>query len=91
MSKQRKRYDEEFKREAVRLVKEEGLTISQVTQDLGLGYGTLHTWVRASEDEFTPKNESTEQELKRLRKEIATLKMERDLLKKATAFFAKTS
>jgi len=88
MSK-RKKYTEEFKREAVRLVKEEGLSITQVSQDLGLGAGTLNNWLYRSKDNFTPKDETPEQELKRLRKEVSVLKMERDLLKKATAFFAK--
>lgn len=91
MSRRGKNYDADFKREAVRLVKEEGLTIKRVTEDLGLGYGTLNTWIRSSEDDFKPSNESAEQELKRLRKEVRELKLERELLKKATAFFAKGS
>lgn len=86
-----KKYTKEFRREAVRLVKEEGLSIAQVTQDLGLGAGTLNNWLYRNEDDFTPKNETLEQELKRLRKEVSLLKRERDLLKIATAFFAKDS
>lgn len=90
----RKRYDEAFKKEAVRLVKEEGLTQAQVTQDLGLGYGTIQSWLQADRKKQDPEaleQESKEQELKRLRKEVHLLKMERDLLKKAAAYFAKDS
>ena len=90
----RRRYDEAFKKEAVRLVKEEGLTQAQVTLDLGLGYGTIKSWLQADAKNQNPEAleaESQEQELKRLRKEVHLLKMERDLLKKAAAYFAKDS
>ena len=90
----RRRYDEAFKKEAVRLVKEEGLTQAQVTQDLGLGHGTIQNWLQLDRKREAPEAleaESQEQELKRLRKEVHLLKMERDLLKKAAAYFAKDS
>ena len=87
----RRRYDEAFKKEAVRLVKEEGLTQAQVTQDLGLGHGTIQNWLQLDRKREAPEAESQEQELKRLRKEVHLLKMERELLKKAAAYFAKDS
>jgi transposase len=96
MKKTRKAYTAEFKREAVRLVKG-GLTASQVARDLGLVANIVARWVR--EDQGDPsqafpgqgKMKVDEAEVERLRKEIIKLKAERDLLKKATAYFAKES
>ena len=92
----RKAYTAEFKREAVRLVKG-GLTASEVARDLGLVSNMVARWVR--EDQAHPaqafpgqgKATADEAEVDRLRKEIIKLKAERDLLKKATAYFAKES
>ena len=96
MKKTRKAYTAEFKREAVRLV-QGGLTASQVAGDLGLVANIVARWVR--EDQGDPgqafpgqgKMKVDEAEVDRLRKEILKLKAERDLLKKATAYFAKES
>jgi|KBSSwiStaDraftv2_1062776.scaffolds.fasta_scaffold1222386_1 transposase len=96
MKKTRKAYSAEFKREAVRLVKG-GLTASQVARDLGVVGNVVARWVR--EDQGDPdrafpgqgKMKVDEAEVDRLRKEIIKLKAERDLLKKATAYFAKES
>lgn len=92
-----KRFTEEFKQEAIRLVREEGLSNREVSEDLGLGKSTLAKWLQRagnkseSLNSAKPLTELEREELKRLRKENNVLKMERDILKKATAFFAKTS
>ena len=87
-----RQYDEDFRREAVRLVTTGGLSISRAAADLGIGATTLTKWIAAaghtSPEELT---ESELEELKRLRKENVQLRMERDILKKATAYFAKTT
>ncbi len=94
MSSPHRVYTEEFKREAVRLSYESGLTIIEVASDLGIGRSTLNTWRREFRDDDSPvatSEESSEKELSRLRRENQILRAERDLLKKATAFFAKES
>ncbi len=93
----RKRYSREFKLEAVKLVTERGVTMAQAARDLGIHVNVLRTWVRelradpahAFPGQGTQKPEDAE--LARLRREVARLKMERDILKKAAAFFAKES
>lgn len=89
----RRKFSEEFKAEAVRLVLEQGLGPAQAARDLGLGQSTLDNWVRAAREAQQPDSltESEKSELKRLRKENSVLRMERDILKKATAFFSKSS
>ena len=92
-SKHRARYTLEFKLEAVRLVKG-GQEASVTARILGVPKQTLSNWVRlASKGELQGAGErpvSAEQmELARLRAELARVKMERDILKKATAYFAK--
>ena len=96
MSNKRRRYDREFKVAAVKKVVEQGLSYCQVARDLGINDGMLRNWKRALEADGTISAEmsqdlSTEAELKRLREENRQLKMERDILKKATAFFANES
>ena len=93
--KQRARYTLEFKLEAVRLVKG-GQEASVTARVLGVPKQTLSNWVRLAErGELQGAGErpvSAEQmELARLRAELARVKMERDILKKATAYFAKDS
>jgi transposase-like protein len=94
-SKRRARYTLEFKLEAVRLVKG-GQEASVTARILGVPKQTLSNWVRlADKGELQGAGErpvSAEQmELARLRAELARVKMERDILKKATAYFAKDS
>ena len=94
-AKQRARYTLEFKLEAVRLVKG-GQEASVTARVLGVPKQTLSNWVRLAErGELQGAGErpvSAEQmELARLRAELARVKMERDILKKATAYFAKDS
>jgi transposase len=91
----RKTYTPEFRREAVRLVVSQGLPVSKVAADLGVSRHTLYGWVDALREEIeasepSPKRSDAE-ELKRLRKENERLRMERDILKKAAAYFAKDS
>lgn len=91
----RSRYTLEFKQEAVRLV-QSGQSMAAVSRSLGLVEQTLFNWVKASrEGRLTGvdgKPVSAEQmEISRLRAELARVKMERDILKKATAYFAKES
>ncbi len=84
-------FTEEFKREALRILETSDLTIKQVASDLGIGLSTLNRWRRdfREADLLSSPHEDQDKELTRLRKENALLRAERDLLKKATAFFAK--
>ena len=85
-----RRYDDEFRREAVKLVLEGGVSASRVSRDLGVSATTLSKWVSAAKGASPePISESEREELKRLRKENTQLRIERDILKKCTAYFAK--
>jgi transposase len=89
-----RRYDPDFKREAVRMVVEEGLGVREVERNLGITYGVLKGWVQRHRDHQDAAHvgriatESPEAELKRLRKENERLQRERDILKKAVAIFS---
>lgn len=92
----RRQFTREFKLAAVKKVIEQGLSFRQVARDLNIRDTYIHQWKKAFEVDGTLKAEVTdsagvEAELKRLREENRQLKMERDILKKATAFFAKES
>jgi len=82
------KYSDEFKREAIRLV-EQGSSVRQVADDLGVNQWTLRGWVRG-ERPAEPKGApaTLEEENRRLREENKRLKLEREILKRATAFFA---
>jgi transposase len=84
-------FDEAFKREAVRILATSGRTIREVSSDLGIGNSTLGKWKLAFEEAelMAGPHDDTIKELARLRRENELLRVERDLLKKATAFFAK--
>ena len=87
--KQRREFTAEFKREAVGLLASSGRTIRQIASDLNLGLSTLNRWkreLRDAEPVTTPHPDKTK-ELARLRKGNEILRQERDLPKKATAFF----
>ena len=92
----RREYKPEYKREAIKLFMG-GLTSSQVARDLGIAANMVSRWVRESQSDPTQAFPGTgimkpdDAELDRLRKEIVKLKAERDLLKKATAYFARES
>ena len=92
----RARYSQELKQQAVNLSVEEGLGLSETARRLSIPVKTLTNWVRhyrQGKQEFTAKPGISEQdaELARLKKENALLRMERDILKKAAAYFAKES
>nr|WP_310305900.1 IS3 family transposase [Sphingomonas sp. BE270] len=92
MTKQR-RFTKEFEDEAVRLVATSGRTQREVAEDLGVGLSTLVRWIGRRRDRLTEMPGETPQadlaaELKRLRRENEILRQERDILKRATAFFA---
>ena len=91
----RRQFTEEFKAGAVRLVVSEGKTVGAVARDLDLTPSTLAVWVRHAQAERTKGKsglmKEEREELARLRKENRILAEERDILKKATAFFAKQS
>lgn len=91
MSESRKKYDQEFKDGAVRIVKETGKPIAQVARDLGVNEGTLGNWLAkdraAHVDGEEPLGESERAELNRLRRENAELVMQRDVLKRSTALW----
>jgi transposase len=90
-------YTKEFKEEAVKLVTEAGLSIPEVGRRLSLSKSTIEYWVRQGRkgtlsDNSRKKAVSAEEmEVARLRKENAELKMEREILKNAAAYFAKES
>lgn len=95
MSEKRKTYDKEFKLSAVKMILEGGMSVSRVSKDLGVNENSLHNWKRAyREDRLNAfpgkeKMKPEEEELRKLKKELHIVKMERDILKKAIAFFTK--
>ena len=92
MSKRKRRtYTDEFKAEAVKLVTEQGYSVAAAARNLGVSANLLWTWKQkieaADEKSAAGFTEDEQMELARLRKENERLRMERDILKKATAFF----
>jgi transposase len=82
----RKTYDESFKRDAVRLLTDQGYSLGQASEALGVSAMTLSNWKKS----LVPREQADLQaELKQLRQENQRLRMERDILKKAATFFAK--
>lgn len=94
MASERKTYTAEFKLQAVKMITEQHLSVTEVARRLGVPAKRLHEWKKAVREHgagafpggghLTPQ----EDELRRLRAEVKRLEMERDILKKATAFFA---
>lgn len=96
MKKKRKKYTQEFKEEAVKLITEQGYQIAEAARNLGVNENMLGRWKRevegGGEESLAYQGSNAQQaELNRLRKENKRLKMEREILKKAAAFFAKES
>ncbi len=91
--RQRRSFTQEFKAEAVELVRLTGKSVAQVARDLDLTESALYEWVKKAEgrEPRPPGSSGESEELRRLREENRVLKMERDFLKKAAAFFAKES
>jgi transposase len=92
-NKQGKSYTNEFKQQAVELAVKGDKSIAQTAKDLGVALSTLHGWIKKElKTDEKPSNSSSASlydELKRLKKENARLRQEREILKKATAYFAK--
>ena len=86
----RKDITEAFRSEAVQLALNSGLSRSQIAEDIGIGKSTLSGWITQYKhnDLMAGPHDDMQKELERLRKENKILREERDLLKKATAFFA---
>ena len=94
MTKKKREYGKEFRAEAVRLVLEQKQSVTDTARDLGVSISALSKWVRQARVDGghgPPGALTTEEkaELAQLRRENRTLRMEREILKKATAFFAK--
>jgi transposase len=97
MTQKRKQFSKQFKVDAVKLVTEQGYEVSEAARNLGIQHSSLRRWKAQLESNgnqafpgkgnLSPENE----ELHRLRKEVKKLRMEREILKKAAAFFAKES
>lgn len=94
---ERRKFSREFKLEAVKLVRERGVTVAQAARDLDVHTNVLRKWVREAVSDpgsAFPGNgqmKPEQQEIERLRRELARMKAERDILKKAAAYFAKDS
>ena len=87
-----KQHTKEFQQEAVGIALSSDLSRKQTAADLGIGFSTLSRWIqihRHTDDVSAPTDINLEQEVMRLRKENRLLKEERDILKKATQFFAR--
>jgi transposase len=95
MARKRRTYTREFKIEAVKLITEQGYSIAEAARSLGLHETLLRSWKQTFQDDgdqaFPGKGNLSpfEEEIRRLRAENKRLLMERDILKKATAFFAR--
>ena len=94
MGKTRPPYPEEFRREAVALVRSDGRTIPEIAKSLQISDQTLRNWVRQADVDIGGReglSSDEREELRRLRKENRTLRQEKEVLAKATAFFARES
>lgn len=95
-TKENKKYDVDFKKEAVRIADANGMTDRQVERDLGLYQGAIGSWrkaLRADPEHAFPgtgRQKPLEEENRRLRRELEIARQERDILKKAVAIFSKT-
>ena len=91
----RRKFSREFKIEAVKLVRERGVSVAQAGRDLDVHENVLRKWVKEFSSDpvqaFPGQGQMKpeQQEIERLRREVARLKAERDILKKAAAYFAK--
>jgi transposase len=91
------KYTEEFRRDAVALVRSSGRPINEVARELGMSHETLRNWVRKQEQQLAgpvadgggSSMADKDAEIARLRREVAELRQEKDILRKAAAYFAK--
>ena len=94
---ERRKFTREFKLEAVRLIKDRGVSYTQASEDLGVHQSQLRGWVKAFADDPQQafpghgQMKPEQAEIARLKREVIKLKAERDILKKAAAYFAKES
>ncbi len=94
MTKTRRQYNEEFKRETAQLMKTSGKPVAQITRELGINDNVLYRWRRQFRQATSSHGRSVaelETALKQLRRENRRLKLENEILKKAAAYFAKES
>ena len=95
MSEKRKTYDKEFKLSAVKMIVEGGMSLSRVSRDLGINENSLHKWKKDylsdQQNAFPGKGrlKPEEEELRKLKKQLSRVTMERDILKKAIGYFTK--
>ncbi len=87
----RRQYTEDFKRDAVALVTDQGYKVTEAARSLGINDNQLRRWKQEFEEQASgvQLNEDEREELKRLRKEVRNLRMEKEILKKASQYFAK--
>lgn len=89
------KYTPEFRREALELVRSSGQPVIEVARSLGVNDGTLGNWVRLDREsreraaDPAALSESEREELQRLRREVAALRVDREILRKAAAYFAR--
>jgi transposase len=94
---ERRKFTREFKLEAVKLIGERGVSVAQASRDLGVHQTVLRAWMRAFADDLVQafpghgQQKPEAAEIARLKREVTKLKAERDILKKAAAYFAKES
>jgi transposase len=90
MARERRLFSEEFKREAVKLVGQPGASKAAIARDLGLGANLLGRWCRDAnvDGQVSGGDKISSQEYERMRRELAKVKTERDILKKALGYFA---
>jgi transposase len=97
MDMERRQFTREFKLEAVKLIRDRGVSVTQASRDLGVHVTVLRSWVRAFGDDpgqaFPGHGQlkPEQAEIARLRREVTKLNAERDILKKAAAYFARES
>ena len=87
----RRRFTDEFKAETVKLVKQSDRTMSAIAMELGISSKSVGEWVRNAAESEDSVSKDERVELKRLRKENSELRMKKEILRKATVFFAKES
>lgn len=94
-TRERRKFTPEFKREAVKLTEQPGRSLTSVAREVGVARTVLKLWVdnfaagRYEKDRALPLKAVQQQEMEKLRRELAKVKMERDILKKALGYFAK--
>jgi len=94
---ERRKFTREFKLEAVKLIRDRGVSVTQASRDLGVHQTVLRSWLKAYGDDPVPafpghgQQKPEQAEIAALKREVTKLKAERDILKKAAAYFAKES